>query len=54
MDDQQPAATDTPLPNVGHVERLPPPEDEVETMAARGFGLIDGAYRPRSRTVVVA
>lgn len=54
MDEQQPAATSTPLPNVGgsgaeRVEREPTPEKEVEAMAARGFGLTDGAYRPRTR-----
>jgi hypothetical protein len=32
----------------------PPSPDELESMDERGFGLIDGAFRPRSRVVVVA
>jgi hypothetical protein len=32
----------------------PPPDEEVEAMHKRGFALTDGAYRPRSRSVVVA
>lgn len=32
----------------------PPSPDELASMDERGFGLIDGAFRPRSRVVVVA
>lgn len=35
-------------------EQQPPSAEEVQSMADKGFKLIDGAYRPTSRVILAA